>query len=97
MAPFHRRPWSRREEELLGTMRDEKLARRLGRSVGSVAWRRAVRGIRICDPKKHHWRLRSNGGMGRMGDMGQMAFHPAAKLGEVSCKRRSVQVSSLGR
>jgi len=57
IPPFHphRQPWSRAEEELLGTMPDRRLARRLKRSVESVATRRAAQGIPIFNPKKHRW------------------------------------------
>jgi hypothetical protein len=36
-------------------MPDKRLARRLNRSLGSVRWRRHVKGIRIFNPQKHHW------------------------------------------
>jgi hypothetical protein len=43
------------EEEGLGTMPDQRLARRLNRSVKSVATRRAAKSIPIFNPKKHRW------------------------------------------
>ena len=57
LAPFrpYGRLWHRAEEELLGTMPDRKLARRLKRSVLSVASRRRARHIPIFHPKKHRW------------------------------------------
>jgi hypothetical protein len=51
----HRQPWTRAEEELLGTMPDRRLARRLKRSTESVAARRNSKNIPIFDPKKHVW------------------------------------------
>ena len=36
-------------------MPDRRLARRLKRSLSSVRGRRHVKGIRIFNPKKHHW------------------------------------------
>jgi hypothetical protein len=53
--PTGRRPWTRAEEELLGTLPDKQLARRFKRTLESVRTRRASKGIPVCDPKKHRW------------------------------------------
>lgn len=45
LRPCKRRPWTVREDRLLGTLPDARLAKRLGRTVKSVEQRRARLGI----------------------------------------------------
>jgi hypothetical protein len=48
--------WPKAELALLGTMRDEKLARKIGRSVFAVRTQRVNRGIPCFQCKLHLWR-----------------------------------------
>ncbi len=45
LRPCHRRPWTPREDRLLGTLSDRRLAKKLGRTVKSVEQRRSRLGI----------------------------------------------------
>jgi hypothetical protein len=50
-------PWTPEEDDLLGTMPDKKLARRLKRSYAAVSTRRLNKGIPPCNnPKRKSWR-----------------------------------------
>ena len=51
-----RAPWTPEENALLGTMPDQKLARRLKRSYDAVAARRLHQGIPSFNPKRKLWR-----------------------------------------
>lgn len=49
------RPWTRREERLLGKRRDEELAVQFGRTVQAVTAHRNVLGIPAYDSKVCEW------------------------------------------
>lgn len=68
-AVCHHRPWSREEEQLLGTKSDRALARKFGRTTLAVATRRRQLGISLLKP----WRLEDDKLLGLRPD-GQVAL-----------------------
>jgi len=48
-------PWTPAEIKLLGTLPDEEVARRIGRSVGAVIQRRELLHIPMQNPKLRDW------------------------------------------
>jgi hypothetical protein len=58
ITPFigEHRSWTRAEDDLIGTMDDRRLARRLKRTFHSVRGRRIKKGILIFKRKIHAWK-----------------------------------------
>jgi len=58
ITPFigSHRVWTQAEDELLGTMADRRLARRLKRTFHSVRSRRIKKGIPVFNPRNHIWK-----------------------------------------
>jgi DNA-binding CsgD family transcriptional regulator len=90
--PGSRRPWTPAEEELLGTMADERLARRLKRSVETVRTRRAHRGIPVFNPKKHWWTAEDDKLLGLRPDA-QVAMLLGVNEGTVRHRRNQLRIS----
>jgi hypothetical protein len=89
------RPWTRAEEELLGTMPDKRLARRLNRSAETVRTRRANKGIPVFNPKKHWWTPDDDKLLGLRPDA-QVAMLLGIKASAVKHRRQQLRISLPG-
>ena len=83
------------EEELLGTMPDRRLARRLKRSVESVAARRVAKRIPIFNPKKHRWKPADDKLLGERPDAHVAMLLGISKLA-VHHRRRRLGIAPRG-
>jgi hypothetical protein len=54
------RPWAKEEDALLGTMRDEELAKRLGRSVMGIALRRQHAKVAKFGRVRTYWSVKED-------------------------------------
>ena len=94
--PDYRRLWTPAEEQLLGTMTDERLARRLKRSVETVRTRRAHKGIPVFHPKKHCWTADDDKLLGLRPDA-QVAMLLGVSEATVRRRRNQLRISLPGR
>jgi hypothetical protein len=76
------RPWTEKEESLLGTMRDCDLAVKLGRTRNSVEWKRRRLGVPPFIPRARVWTKRELGLLGTITD--------AALAAKLKCSRKHV-------
>ena len=90
--PADHRPWTAAEEELLGTLPDERLARRLKRSAETVRTRRAHKGIPVFNPKKHWWTAEDDKLLGLRPDA-QVAMLLGIGVGAVRHRRNQLRIS----
>jgi hypothetical protein len=97
MAKFHvplGRNWTPEEEALLGTATDAQIARRLRRTVGSVAWRRREKGIPPLTNVRP-WTAQEIAMLGTLTDR-KIARKLGRTASAVSCKRRDCKILSAG-
>jgi hypothetical protein len=79
--------WTKAELALLGTMRDEKLARKIGRGVNAVHAQRNNRGIPCFKSKLNLWRPEDDNILGTRPD-GQIAALLGRSTYAVATRRR---------
>lgn len=76
------RRWTKKEEALLGTMRDSELATKLGRTRDSVEWKRRRLGVPPFIPRAREWTEAELRLLGSMPD--------AALAEQLGCSRKHV-------
>jgi hypothetical protein len=81
MNPAHK-PWTEKEEVLLGTMRDSALAKKLDRTRMAVETKRRKLGIAPFIPRSRFWTKREVSLLGQMTD--------AALAKKLKCSRKHV-------
>jgi len=88
-ANQYTRPWTEKDEILLGTMRDTELAEKIGRSVGAVTQKRLAMGIAAFVPRSYTWSRAEIALLGRKSDA-DVAF-------EIGVSRKCVVEARLRR
>ena len=85
--------WTSEEDDLLGTMPDKKLARRLKRSYDAVAARRLNKGIPPCNPKRKSWQPEDDRVLGTRPD-DQIALLLRRTVASIKNRRRKLGIRS---
>jgi hypothetical protein len=85
------RPWAQEDVALLGTVPDEEVARRTGRTVGAVRQKRAALGI--PNPGSNRWTAEAVALLGTMPDR-EVARRLGRALASVTQKRRQLGIAN---
>lgn len=88
------RAWTAKEDSLLGTMRDEKVARRLKRTLESVKGRRRKLRIPVFAPKRRNWPAEEDKLIGTLPDA-EIARRFGRSLDAVGMRRRQLSLRSI--
>jgi len=67
-APNRGAPWTEKEERLLGTLTDQALAEKLGRTLQGVTWKRLAKGIPAFRPRARVWTAAELAKLGTIAD-----------------------------